>query len=84
MKLQTLRQAGAVNVNDCVDIDTGAVIFSAEVLKALYLLISTEEKYFRYRLHLRAGGTSLFQPYFQTDGRDQSFGVQGEMAAGEQ
>lgn len=40
---ETLREYGAVNENDCVDIDTGAVIFSAEVLDALYGLISTEE-----------------------------------------
>lgn len=61
--VETLRQAGAVNVNDCVDIDTGAVIFSAEVLKALYLLISTEEKYFRYvndRVRLSLYGDFLY------------------------
>ena len=61
--VETLQQAGAVNVNDCVDIDTGAVIFSAEVLKALYLLISTEEKYFRYvndRVRLSLYGDFLY------------------------
>ena len=61
--VETLRQAGAVNANDCVDIDTGAVIFSAEVLKALYLLISTEEKYFRYvndRVRLSLYGDFLY------------------------
>ena len=61
--VETLRQAGAVNANDCVDIDTGAVIFSAEVLKALYSLISTEEKYFRYvndRVRLSLYGDFLY------------------------
>ena len=61
--VETLRQAGAVNANDCVDIDTGAVIFSAEVLKALYSLISTEEKYFKYvndRVRLSLYGDFLY------------------------
>lgn len=40
---ETLKEYGAVNENGCVDIDTGAVIFSAEILDALYGLISTEE-----------------------------------------
>lgn len=48
-----LREAGAVNAKDCVDIDTGAVIFSSAMLSSLYRLISTEgefseEKYRRY------------------------------------
>lgn len=61
--VETLRQAGAVNANDCVDIDTGAVIFSAEILKALYSLISTEEKYFKYvndRVRLSLYGDFLY------------------------
>lgn len=33
--VETLTQAGAVNENHCVDIDTGAVIFSVEVLDCL-------------------------------------------------
>ena len=41
---QTLRNWGAVNERDCVDIDTGAVIFSREILGALYSLISTDGK----------------------------------------
>lgn len=46
--VETLRSCGAVNENDCVDIDTGAVIFSSEMLNSLYQLISTEELYDRY------------------------------------
>lgn len=46
--VETLRSCGAVNENDCVDIDTGAVIFSSDMLNSLYQLISTEELYDRY------------------------------------
>ncbi len=43
--VETLRGMGAVNDNDCVDIDTGAVIFSAGMLASLYSLVSTEGDY---------------------------------------
>lgn len=46
--VETLTQAGAVNENHCVDIDTGAVIFSVEVLDALYSLICTDKLYNKY------------------------------------
>ena len=46
--VETLRTVGAVNESDCVDIDTGAVIFSADMLAALHSLIATEEDYARY------------------------------------
>jgi len=39
---EALRSCGAVNSRGCVDIDTGAVIFSAEILQGLYSLISTD------------------------------------------
>jgi len=42
--VETLRECGAVNGQDCVDIDTGAVIFSKEMLSALYGLISRQGK----------------------------------------
>ncbi len=50
---QVLQDAGAVNARECVDIDTGAVIFSSAMLTSLYQLISTdgcfdEEKYGRF------------------------------------
>ncbi len=50
---ESLRQCGAVNENGCVDIDTGAVIFPKDMLKALFELISTggkfdEKKYDEY------------------------------------
>lgn len=38
--VEVLRELGAVNERDCVDIDTGAVIFSREMLCSLYSLIS--------------------------------------------
>ena len=37
----SLRSRGAVNARNCVDIDTGAVIFSSQMLAALYGMIST-------------------------------------------
>ena len=46
--VETLRQAGAVNETDHVDIDTGAVIFSNEMLMSLYRMVDTEENYARY------------------------------------
>ena len=44
----TLRKIGAVNDNDCVDIDTGAIIFSTDMLNDLYSLVSTSENYHKY------------------------------------
>lgn len=46
--VETLKDYGAVNDSDCVDIDTGAVIFSSEMLDALYGMISTEKAYDQY------------------------------------
>ena len=46
--IESLKAYGAVNERGCVDIDTGAVIFSADMLKALYSLIPTEDAYNRY------------------------------------
>ena len=46
--VETLHDVGAVNESGCVDIDTGAVIFSAAMLKSLYQLITTEADYDRY------------------------------------
>ncbi len=48
--IETLRSVGAVNSADCVDIDTGALIFGTDVLDSLWSLVSTggaldEEKY---------------------------------------
>lgn len=42
--VESLRDFGAVNERGCVDIDTGAVIFSADMLTSLYGLISTDGK----------------------------------------
>lgn len=42
---EVLREVGAVNESDCVDIDTGALIFSTEMMDSLYSLIETEEDY---------------------------------------
>jgi len=38
--VETLTEYGAVNEHGCVDIDTGAILFSSELLKSLYGLIS--------------------------------------------
>ena len=65
---ETLRAQGAVNEHNCVDIDTGAVIFSPEILQSLYSLISDEgqlkkEKYDRYvndRVRLSLYGDFLY------------------------
>ena len=51
--VETLKAVGAVNESGSVDIDTGAVIFSSEMLRALFSLVSTEgrldeKKYFEY------------------------------------
>ena len=46
--VETLIEMGAVNENNCVDIDTGAVIFSPEILDQLYSLINTQAKYEKY------------------------------------
>ncbi len=43
-----LRAAGAVNEADCVDIDTGALIFSTQMMESLYSLIDTAEGYDKY------------------------------------
>lgn len=40
--VETLKEKGAVNSNGNVDIDTGAVIFSSEILDDLFSLISTD------------------------------------------
>lgn len=45
---EELRKAGAVNEVGCVDIDTGALIFSTAMMDSLYSLIRTEEGYDRY------------------------------------
>ena len=46
--VETLRSVGAVNNSDCVDIDTGALIFSTEMMNPLYSLIATPEDYDRH------------------------------------
>lgn len=43
--VETLRTKGAVNARDNVDIDTGAVIFSSEMISALFGLISENNAY---------------------------------------
>ncbi len=46
--VEELRSVGAVNDKGYVDIDTGALIFSANMMNSLYSLIDTEEKYNQY------------------------------------
>lgn len=42
---EALRDCGAVNDNDCVDIDTGAVIFSPQMLTSLYSLLCADSTF---------------------------------------
>lgn len=46
--VDTLNAMGAVNENNCVDIDTGAIIFAPDIIKSLYSLIDTDDKYNKY------------------------------------
>lgn len=46
--VEILRSAGAVNERNCVDIDTGAVIFSKEMLASLYSLVSDAASFKKY------------------------------------
>lgn len=46
--VETLTEMGAVNENDSVDIDTGAILFAPDLLDSLYTLIDTSEKYYKY------------------------------------
>ncbi len=51
--VEELTKKNAVNENGCVDIDTGAVVFSAEMLSSLYSLVCTDgtfddEKFHQY------------------------------------
>lgn len=46
--VESLREVGAVNDRNCVDIDTGAVIFSKDMLRSLYGLISSEDGYNKF------------------------------------
>ena len=43
--VEVLRETGAVNESGCVDIDTGALIFSTDIMKSLYSLIETDADY---------------------------------------
>lgn len=43
--VESLKKHGAVNERNAVDIDTGAVVFSSEMLSSLYSLISTSGKF---------------------------------------
>lgn len=44
--VEVLREVGAVNESDYVDINTGALIFSTDMMKSLYFLIETQVDYF--------------------------------------
>ncbi len=46
--VETLTDVGAVDSNGKVDIDTGAVILTSEVLNDLYKLINTDETYHKF------------------------------------
>lgn len=42
---EVLKNSGAVGHDGCVDIDTGAVLFDSEILRKLYSLVDTDEKF---------------------------------------
>ena len=46
--VETLREVGAVNESECVDIDTGALIFSTDMMTSLYSLIESPEDYDKF------------------------------------
>ena len=46
--VESLKAAGAVNAQNKVNIDTGAVIFESHLLDDLYSLVDTDEKFSRY------------------------------------
>lgn len=48
LSTEKLGEYGAVNTNGKVNIDTGAVVFSSEMLDDLYALIDTDEKFASY------------------------------------
>lgn len=46
--VETLKKCGAVDERNNVDIDTGAVILSSEILESLYSLVKDENDYFSF------------------------------------
>lgn len=76
--VETLTQCGAVDERNNVDIDTGAVIFNADVLETLYSLVTLEDDYHAFvneRVRLSfyadflyplASGSTLEQYYKET------------------
>jgi fucokinase len=61
--VESLRACGAVNERGAVDIDTGAVIFSSDMLASLYSLVSTDADYDKYvndRVRLSLYGDFLY------------------------
>ncbi|MCR5302436.1 MAG: bifunctional fucokinase/L-fucose-1-P-guanylyltransferase [Lachnospiraceae bacterium] len=49
---ETLREVGAVNSADCVDIDTGALIFGVDLLDSLWSLISVDGAFDEDKYHI--------------------------------
>lgn len=43
--IETLRSAGAVNEAECVDIDTGAILFGVDLLNSMWSLISSDSAF---------------------------------------
>lgn len=46
--VEELRRVGAINEAGCVDIDTGALLFSRQMMESLYSLVSNEQLYDKY------------------------------------
>ena len=68
MSIEALTECGAVNERGCVDIDTGAVIFSAKMVESLYSLIAADgvldyakyDKYVNNKVRLSLYGDFLY------------------------
>lgn len=51
---ETLRRLGAVNGQDCVDLDTGAVLLDVEILETLFSLIADASGKKQIRINTKA------------------------------
>lgn len=68
--VELLREAGAVNEQNCVDIDTGAVIFSPDILNSLYhMMAGHENEYINDHVRL-----SLYADFLYPLGSDATLG----------
>jgi len=60
---ERLKDLGTININNCVDIDTGAIYFSTKILNLLYELISTNNYIDTEKYNLFVNDTSRISFY---------------------